>query len=198
MNVARCEAVDLRGFCGGEVVFFKSFLNGVDAEVDSHGLEVSKVNGRGLWWAVHEVASGMDGSTRDFLGCTNWVECEEVVVVEFTVVCVSGGGVVTPWCGVLEDAIECGSGCKRYGNMQGEVNLTVWKIGCVVVGQGGVNLSNVCNFLIVSDGVQPLWRRKAHDLCDPYVFPQTGQWGCREEGTKGRGTRFCDNEQRSS
>ena len=83
---------------------------------------------------MHEVASGVDGSTRDYLRCTKWVKCEEVVVIETAVVCVSGGGIVFPWLGVSEDAIECGSGCERNGDMQGKVYLSLCIVSCGVVG----------------------------------------------------------------
>ena len=40
-------------------MLFVGFLNGVDAEVDLDSLEVAEVDGRGLRWTVHEVASGV-------------------------------------------------------------------------------------------------------------------------------------------
>ena len=52
MEVARSEAVDLRGFGSGEVVLLERFLNGEDAEVDTYSLKVSKVDGGWLRWVV--------------------------------------------------------------------------------------------------------------------------------------------------
>ena len=56
------------------------FLGRVDAEVDFNGLEVPEVDGGGRRWVVHEVASGVDGSSRNLIRYSKWVKCEDVVV----------------------------------------------------------------------------------------------------------------------
>ena len=76
----------------------------------------------------------MNGSAGNFFGCTSLVMCEVVDVVETAIVCLCGGGIVAPGCGISEDAVECGSRCEWDGDMEGEVNLAVRKTRRPVVG----------------------------------------------------------------
>ena len=113
------------------------------------------------------------------------VVCEVVDVVDTAIVCFCCRGTVVPGCGVPEDAVKCGSRCKWNGNMEREVHLAVRKTRCPVVGQCGVNSSNVCNLFVVPYGVELLGRGKVNDFSDPDIFTKLA-YACVKRGKPGR------------
>ena len=74
-------------------------------------------------------------------------------------------------------------------------------IGCGVVGKGRVNVSGVCDFLIVADGMQPPWRSEAHDFHYPDLFSELANGsvqgrepGGTEEGFVAQGNGAAEDE----
>ena len=75
--------------------------------------------------------------------------------------------------------MECGFRCDGDDNVDGEGNLSLRGLGCVVVRKGAFFFSDEGNPLIVTNGLEPLWRSEVFNFGDPDFFTEAAN-GCME------------------
>ena len=68
--------------------------------------------------------------------------------------------------------MECGFGSDWDGDMDGEGHLSLGGLGCVVVGEGRVDFSDMGDHFIVTNGLEPLWGGKVLDFGDPNLITE--------------------------